>query len=139
MDAQTGAVGARGTAAHAEGDVADLGLVHRDRLEHAEERRRAAEIGEQVEVEAAAADCPDDAADLLLGVLGAQLRGELLEPLRDRLVEVLLQVDELGHHHHDAVAVAEILDEAALVHDVPRILGLLVGGDRNDLWTSGKW
>ena len=63
---------------------------------------------------------------LLLGMVAPQLFGQGFEPLRDRRLEVLFEIHQGRNHHHDAVAVAEVFDEAALVEDVEQFPRLLV-------------
>ena len=103
-------------------------LLDRNRLQHAEERRRAPEIGKQVEIESGAADRAHDTPHLPLGMVLREFGGERFELFRDRRIKILLEIDETRDHHHDAVAVAEVLDKAAIVHDVHHRLGLFVRG-----------
>ncbi|MCY1510838.1 hypothetical protein D9M68_452270 [compost metagenome] len=127
MQAQAVAVGHGRAAVHGDHRVVDLGLGHRDRLQHAEEGHGAGHVGEQVEVEAGATDGADDAAYLLLlDALGAQFLGQGLEALGNRLVQIGFQVHQVGDHHHHAVAVAEVFDVARALHEVEEFQGLLV-------------
>ncbi len=127
MQPYAGAVAGRGPALHADRDVTDLRLVNRDRLQHTEKGHRAGDVGEQVQIEAGAADRTHDPAHLDIAVVLGEFGREIPKLLRDRCLEIILEIDQLGDHDHDAVAVAEILDEATVVHDVQARLSLLVG------------
>ncbi len=134
------AVGRGRSAVHAKRDVADVGLFHVDRGQHAEEGEREGDVGEEVEVEARPANGADDLLDLIFRIaLVAQFLNERQETLLDRIVEIFIEIDALGDHDHDGMAVAEILDIAL---PVSRNLKASSASPSSDcmklLWTTGK-
>jgi hypothetical protein len=70
--------------------------------------------------------------------LAAQLLCQIGETIRDRRIEVLVQIDQIGDHHHHAMAMAQILDPSARADDVEDILGLFIKTVEEGLVNDGK-
>ncbi len=126
MQAQTRPVGGFGAAFHGNGDVRNFSFIHRNRTQDPEEGHRTGEVREQIEVEAAATDRTNKTFYLGLRIVLGQFVGQRLETFGDWRIEVGLKIDEIGNHDHDAVAVAEVLDPAALTQYVEQFPGRLV-------------
>jgi hypothetical protein len=70
--------------------------------------------------------------------LAAQLLGQLGKAIRDRRIEVLVQIDQIGDHHHHRMAMAQILDPSARADDVEDVLGLFIKAVEEGLVNDGE-
>ena len=138
VEAQARAVGDVGAAVHADRDVANFGLVDRKRAQDAEKGHRAGEVGEEVEVEPRPTDRPDDPADFDFAIILAQLFGDCGKAFGNIGFEIIVEIDQFGDHHHDAVAIAQILDIAAGVHEREKIFGIAVERGQEALVNDGE-
>lgn len=96
MHPQAGLVSDGRAVLHGQHHVVNFSFFDRQRLQHAEEGHGAGDVGEQVEVEAAAADRANDPPHLLLFMpLFAQPLRQLEEALGDRRIEIFIEIDKL--------------------------------------------
>ncbi|MNS59510.1 hypothetical protein D3C72_924700 [compost metagenome] len=128
MQTQTRLVGNFRPAVHGDHRVMYFRFIHGNRLEYAEKRHRTGDIGEDIQVKAGAADGAHDTAHLLFVVVGTQGLCQRLKALRDRRVEVGVEIHQFRDHHHYAVAVAQVFDVAAAVNEIQHLFRLLIHG-----------